>query len=209
MIVAPIEYLAAQNDRWQRYLRRVADQVPEEKRIEAHPQIAGLVLEGLRYVDEHNIIADLFINLLARAIDNDRVNEAHPAFASIISQMSSDEAQIIFWLRKKSYLYRQYSVFNSEKRLFSVREVIENEFPTDKLIFPENFEVYMDHLYSLNLAGIWQEGHQEPILEGDPAIQIGVNITSYAQLTSFGKMFAQACVPEKLPDSIINEGEAA
>lgn len=67
----------------------------------------------------------------------------------------------------------------------------------------------MDHLYSLNLAVIWQEGNQEPIFEGEPAIQTGVNITSYAQLTSFGKMFAQACVPEELPDSVIQSSETA
>lgn len=67
----------------------------------------------------------------------------------------------------------------------------------------------MDHLYSLNLAGIWQVGNQEPILEGEPAIQTGVNITSYAQLTSFGRMFAKACVPEELPDSVVKSGETA
>jgi Abortive infection alpha len=203
LVLAPIEYLAAtQSDRWQKYLKRIAEQVPEERRIEAHTQVSVPVLEGLRYVDENNIIADLFVNLLARAIDQDRVSEAHPAFASIISQLSSDEAQIIFWLRKKHYRYRQYSAFNSQQRTFSVRQVIENEFPTDKLIFPENFEVYMDHLHSLNLAGIWQDGNQEPIIEGESAIQTGVNIKSYAGLTSFGRMFAQACVPEELPDLV-------
>ena len=202
LVLAPIEYLAAQSERWQRYLHRIAEQVPEEKRIEAHTQVAGPVLEGLRYVDETNIIADLFVNLLARSIDRDRVSEAHPAFVNIISQLSSDEAQIIFWLRKKRYLYRQYSAFNPKKATFSERQIIENEFPTEKLIFPENFEVYMDHLYSLNLAGIWQEGNQEAIFGGKPSVQTGVNITSYATLSSFGRMFAQACVPEELPSSL-------
>jgi Abortive infection alpha len=203
LVLAPIEYLAAtQSDRWQRYLRRIAEQVPEERRIEAHTQVSVPVLEGLRYVNEHNIIADLFVNLLARAIDRDRVSEAHPAFPSIISQLSSDEAQIIFWLRKKRYLYRQYAALNSKQVTFSAKQVIENEFPIDKLIFPENFEVYMGHLHSLNLAGIWQHGNQEPILEGEPSIQTGVNIISYADLTPFGRMFAQACVPEELPHSV-------
>jgi hypothetical protein len=209
LLLAPIEYLAAQSERWQRYLKRIAEQVPEERRIEAHPQVAGPVLEGLRYVDENNVIADLFVNLLARAIDQDRVREAHPAFANIISQLSSDEAQIIFWLRKKRYLYRQYAAFNTEKATFSARQIVENEFPTDRLIFPENFAVYMDHLYSLNLAGIWQEGNQESIFEGEPAIQTGVNITSYADLTSFGRMFAQACVPEELPSSLTKPNNAS
>ena len=84
------------------YSERVAQLVPEDRRIEAPAQVVGPVLEGLRYVDEHNVIAELFVNLLARSIDSDRVSEAHPAFASIISQLSSDEALIIYMLYKKS-----------------------------------------------------------------------------------------------------------
>ncbi|MEM9121418.1 MAG: DUF4393 domain-containing protein [Cyanobacteria bacterium P01_F01_bin.56] len=198
-LLAPIEYLAAQSERWQRYLQRVAEKVPEDRRIEAHPQVTGPVLENLRYVDEQNIIAELFVNLLARAVDRERVSEAHPAFASIIAQLSSDEAHIIFYLREKRYLYKQYSAFDAQKNLFSKRETTRNEFPIHRLIFPENYEVYMDHLHSLNLAGIWQEGNQEAIWEGKPSRQTGVNITSYACLTSFGEMFAQACVSEELP----------
>jgi hypothetical protein len=36
--------------------------------------------------------------------------------------------------------------------------------------------MYIDHLHSLNLAGIWQDGNQEPIMEGTPPRQTGVNI---------------------------------
>lgn len=204
LLLAPIEYLAAQSDRWQRYLQRIADQVPEERRVEAHPQVSGPVLEGLRYVDEHSIIADLFINLLARAVDRDRVSEAHPAFSNIIAQLSADEALIIFWLQKKRYLYRTYIPLNPEAKgiLSNQAKVIENEFPTDKLIFPENFAMYIDHLDSLNLAELRPEDHSDSIFdEEQPTVQIGLNIPYSADLTPFGRMFAQACVPEELPAS--------
>jgi len=195
-LLAPIDYLAAQQDRWQNYLKRVNDKVPEKNMIPAHPQIAGPVLEGLRYLEEENIISELFVNLLARAIDKERVSEAHPAFASIISQLSPDEAVIIFHLNKEQRVYKQYSQLHQSTNTFGSRETIENSFPLNELVYPENYPMYMDHLNALNIGGMWQYGNQEPIMEND--IQTGVNIISYAQLTEFGKLFSKACVPETL-----------
>jgi len=198
-VLAPIEYLGAQNDRWQHYLKRVADKVPEERMVEAHPQLAGPIFDSLRYVEEESIIAELFVNLLARAIDRERVYEAHPAFVHIIAQLSPDEAVILFHLKKQEYVYRQYAKYNPESDTFSARTVIENTFPTEKLTFPQNFPMYMDHLHSLDLAGIWQQGNQEAIMEGEPKVQTGVNITSVIVLSAFGRMFTDACVPDEMP----------
>jgi len=196
--LAPIDYLAAQHQRWERFLERLAKKVPEERRIEAHPQIAGPVFAGLQYVEETGINAELFINLLARAIDRERVSEAHPAFAQIISQLSPDEALILFRLKQQPYVFRQHAVYHPDSNTFEPRTTTDNEFPLHELVFPGNFGLYMDHLHSLNLASIWQEGNQEPIMEGTPSRQTGVNIRSLIMVESFGKMFAQACVPDEL-----------
>ncbi|HWF62559.1 MAG TPA: DUF4393 domain-containing protein [Nitrospira sp.] len=196
-VLAPIDFLAAKHERWQRYLERVGQQVPDDKFIEAHPQLAGPVLEGLRYVREDGLIAELFINLLARAIDRDRVSEAHPAFASIISQLSPDEALILYNLKKGRYELRQKATFDPQTSLFSQREVVTNNFPSDILAFPGNLFLYLDHLHSLNLAGVWQLGNQEIIYEGEPKQQIGVLINSVMALTPFGELFVRACVPDE------------
>lgn len=196
--LAPVDYLAAQHQRWKRYLERVAEKVPEERRVEAHPQLAGPVFAGLQYVEETSINAELFLNLLARAIDRERISEAHPAFAHLISQLSPDEALILLLLKQRPFIFRQHAVYHQESSTFEPKTTIHNEFPLDELVFPENFGLYMDHLHSLNLAGIWQDGNQEPIMEGSPSHQTGVNIKSLITLESFGKMFAQACVPDDL-----------
>jgi len=195
-LLAPIDYLAAQHERWLSFLKRVNEKVPEDNLITAHPQLVGPVFEGLKYQEQNSLLAELFLNLLARAIDRERANEAHPAFATIISQLSPDEAQIIFRLSKEERPLKQYSQINMETKLFDEKEVLENHFPLEKLVFPQNYFLYMDHLNSLNLAGVWQHGHQVPIYEND--IQVGVNITSYARLTSFGHLFAKACMPEEI-----------
>jgi Abortive infection alpha len=197
-VLAPIDYLAAQHQRWKRYLERVAEKVPEERRIEAHPQLAGPVFAGLQYVEETGINAELFLNLLARAIDRERVSEAHPAFAQLISQLSPDEALILFHLKKRTYAFHQHAVYRPDSNTFEGRTTRRNEFPVNELVFPGNFGLYMDHLHSLNLAGMWQDGNQEPIMEGTPPRQTGVNIKNLIMLESFGRMFAQACVPDDL-----------
>ncbi|ELP6741185.1 hypothetical protein WD376_004264 [Vibrio vulnificus] len=56
--------------------------------------------------------------------------------------------------------------------------------------------MYLDHLHSLNLAGIWQRGNQEPTFAGGR--QNGVTITSETQLTLFGELFIKACIPEDI-----------
>jgi hypothetical protein len=73
-VLAPVEYIAAQHVRWERYLERISEKVPEENLIEADPQIAGPVFENLRYAKENSLIAEMFLNLLARAIDKERVH---------------------------------------------------------------------------------------------------------------------------------------
>lgn len=195
-IVAPIDYLAAQQGRWQNFLKRVSDQVPEERLIPAHPHIAGQAIEGLKYLEQDGILAELFINLLARAIDKERVSEAHPAFASIITQLSPDEALIIYKLSKKQYRLEQYSSFNQSSHTFSGRTDTYQEFPCATLAFPQNYHMYMSHLHSLNLAGVWQSGNQIPT--NSNGVQTGVKIVNHAQLTSFGELFAKACMPETI-----------
>ncbi len=191
-VLAPIDYLAAQQDRYQKFLKRVSENVPEENLIPAHPQIAGPVMDNLRYIDEENIIATLFINLLSRAVDKERVNEAHPAFVNIIYQLSPDEALLINHLADSEAKLIQVSDFYPQSNTFGPARTETNEFPLDQLAYPENYLMYMDHLHSLNLAGIWQVGNQQPI--NTSGQQTGTRIISNAQLTNFGHLFAKACV---------------
>jgi len=197
-LIAPIDYLASQNDRYQNYLQRVFEKVPVENMIEGHPQIVGPALDGLKYIPPEDIISELFVNLLARAIDKKRVNEAHPAFTQIINQLSPDEAVVIYHLSKQSYEYVTYAAYDKASNTFSPREIRSNQFPVDNLASPENYSFYMDHLHSLNLAGIWQQGNQDPIYDKETKQQNGVEINSLAQLTPFGQLFSKACIPKDI-----------
>lgn len=195
-LLAPIEYLAIQHDRWERYLKRVSEKVDEENLIAGYPQIVIPTLEGLSLSYEGTILSELFLNLLANSIDKTKQEFAHPAFPKIISELSHDEAVILYYLKKKSFKVKQKSDYDSNERIFVNRKVIEEEFPVDKLQFPQHVWLYMNHLNSLNLAGTWQVGHQEPIYDDESKKQIGVYICSERRLNEFGELFVSACVPD-------------
>ncbi|MCK4635627.1 MAG: DUF4393 domain-containing protein [Candidatus Moranbacteria bacterium] len=196
-LLAPVEYVAAYRSRWERYLKNIAEKVEEKNLIKGHPQIVVPVLEGLALSYENTLLCDMFVNLLANSVDKTKQGLVHPAFPKIIQQLSHDEAVILYFLKKKQlYKLRQQSEFDHNKHLFFNKKIIKNEFPIDKLQFPENFFIYMDHLYSLNIAGVWQNGNQEIISSDDGKTQVGVFINSDIKVTSFGKLFINSCVPE-------------
>ena len=196
-LLAPIDYLAAQHDRWERYLKKVSERVKDENLIEGHPQIVIPTLEGLSLTYENTLLSELFINLLANSIDKSKQDLAHPAFPNIIKQLSHDEAIILFYLKKKAYKIRQQSDLNDEGTLFINKVTLEEEFPLDKLLFPANIWLHMNHLNSLNLAGAWQVGNQEYIHHPETKRQTGVYINSERRLTEFGELFALSCIPDE------------
>lgn len=195
-ILAPFDYLAIQNDRFQQYLLRAAGKVPVENITECSPEIVGKTFEGLKYLEPDSILTEMYINLLSSSIDKERKKFAHPAIPLILSNLSRDEAIIIYFLNNSDYEITQYSELDIEKNLFKGRQLIKNSFPVNKLDFPDNFFLYIDHLYSINLAGIWQNGNQIPEIKD--SVQIGVTINSKMMLTEFGKHFAQACVVDDI-----------
>ena len=190
-LLAPVDYLANQQDRFQNYLKRVSEKVPQENLVTASPKIVGNSFEALRYLEEDSLLTEMFINLLASSADKDKHEKAHPAFPNILDNISSDEAIILYFLSKQNYKLSQYSVFNRNNNTFGPKTTLSNTFPAEKLNFPDNFFVYMTHLHSLDLAGIWQDGNQVPDIKN--GIQVGVKINNVITLQEFGKMLAEAC----------------
>jgi hypothetical protein len=195
-LLAPFDYLAAQHDRWERYLDKVSQRVKEENLVEGHPQIVIPTLEGLSLTYENSLLSELFINLLANSIDSTKQDLAHPAFPTIIKQLTHDEAVILFFLKKKAYkIKRQYLKDESNPPINAI--TLEEEFPLNKLQFPQHLKLYMNHLNSLHLAGTFPIGDQEYLYDETTKSQTGVITINQRCLIEFGHLFAQACVPDE------------
>ena len=198
----PFQFLGVYQDKLTMYLNRIREGVPEERQIEAPTSLSGPIMERLKYLEENNYLTDLYISLLQRAIDKDRINEAHPAFFHIIEQLSPDEALLLFKIREASidydYTMDLTTAENGSSRFENVK-VLKDTAPKDQMTFVEHFDMYISHLESLNLLK-WSVISEEPIYENDDVNnykkQNGTYRKTKIYLTKFGDLFVKACIPK-------------
>jgi Abortive infection alpha len=73
---------------------RVAN-IPDENLITPPASVAVPALQGLSYTFEEPSLKELYLNLLATASDDRRADQAHPAFAEIIKQLTANETTVL------------------------------------------------------------------------------------------------------------------
>lgn len=190
---APFDIGAAFQDKYQRYLKRISEKVPEDKLIEGHPQIVVPVFQGLMLSYEKSLLSEMFLSLLTNALSSDRQNLSHPAFPIIINQLSHDEAVILYYIKKKKYSFKDRHIYSVQPHTFLRKERFYDEFPMDKLLFPPQFLANVNHLISLSLVFV-DIGDYYSEESTDETI---TNIHSgQYELTDFGRLFAESCVPD-------------
>jgi hypothetical protein len=180
-LLAPIDYLASQHDRWQRHLYKLAQKVDDSNLIEGHPQMVLPILEGLSLSSEETILSELFINLLAASIDNTKQGLAHPSFPNIIKHLSFDQAVMLYYIKKGFGFVNEEQIL---RRKYSYPVVILESI----LRFPEQSSFYFEHLKSLNLID-FEEMYD--YLDHPP---------KRIEITRTGVLFMDACVPNVYED---------
>lgn len=90
------------NDGGQRLLRLLATasrRVPVDRQLDApSPQAIARLLEAAKNEPEGSSLWEMFAELLAKTLDQKHVGLVHPAFATLLGQMTPDEARIVAWL---------------------------------------------------------------------------------------------------------------
>lgn len=191
----PIQIVAAMQDRLEKMLERISNDVPPERRVTPPPlQMLGPIFENIKYMDDSSILYELFEELLACSIDSERFIDAHPSFIYIISQLSHDEAIMLFELRDNEFDVVDTMDLDREKNRFINRNIEKSTIPKGRLWFPDNVEMYYSHLDSLNLV-MWPV-IKEDIIKDKSNVQTGIRRYSKMHLTDFGKYFVKACIPE-------------
>ena len=218
LFTAPIQLLALGQDLLEKRLERVRNKVPEERQIEAHPQIAGPILQNLRFMVDGDILTEMYLNLLARAIDRDRVGEANPAFVKIIEQLCPDEALLLLKIRDSKSL--PYYKYQPDQILLERYEIT--------IAQTGYYNLYVKHLCALNLLEPW---YRAPRISSDEPGSLQYRISHILsdssnkleslrhqvnrmleeiervvkkqnekprdyRLTEFGSLFIHACIPE-------------
>lgn len=91
----PFQVAGASQDRLAAFLRDAVERVPLHRRVIPPPQIVGKVLEGMRYEPDGGSVQEMFSCLLSTSMDADLLDYVHPAFPSIIAQLSHCEAKFL------------------------------------------------------------------------------------------------------------------
>jgi len=202
LALAPLQFTAALQDRYVKFLDRSVRQIPEDRRILPAPQILGPVLEAIKYEPDDTLITAMYNELLSKAFDRQTAEEAHPAFAPLIKQLSLDEAiilKIIYekYLLNDHYKYQYTDDYDRGTNRFFNRKVEIDELPRTDLRNPENLLIYLEHLDKLGLASVLQFENPEPIfgIEMGTRIQTGSRTFARYQLTAFGLAFMTAVNP--------------
>jgi hypothetical protein len=82
-------------EKFQGDLAAKAGSIPADQVVEPKASIAGPALQGLAFAHEEPNLKEMYLSLLASAMDGRVAASAHPAFVEIIRQMDSEEASLI------------------------------------------------------------------------------------------------------------------
>ncbi len=80
---------------FQQEIAAKAESIPPEHIIEPKASIAGPTLQGLAFTHEEPNLKEMYLNLLATAMDGRASTTAHPAFVEIIKQLDSEDARLV------------------------------------------------------------------------------------------------------------------
>lgn len=208
LILLPLQYGAALQDRVARHIGESIARVPEQRRIPPVQSLALPIAEQLRFHEDESAVAQMYINLLARAMDKERVSEAHPAFVHIIGQLAPDEALLIEQLSRNdpsAYVRwkgrddvmepadREQAVLCAQCSDDSKRRLATILVNPEELQQPHLLHTYIEHLVSLGLV-IYTFEHEWASQFGTVKSSLRDAEIHFIRLKSFGVLFRQACL---------------
>ena len=187
--------------------------IPTDKVISIAPEIGVPILNKLFQTQDGDLV-NLYTELLAKAANQDTVQNAHPAFVAMLENLSPDEALIL------AYLARKYIYLDVLDLAFPVLQIYRNG-GVDGFVhvlgpltnwnlcldlhFESNIPVYLGNLTRLGIIRIDFSSIVAEESEYDDLLLTYKNFDvpsflirkGYCEITSFGAMFIKACIPDK------------
>jgi hypothetical protein len=82
-------------ERFEQDLLKRTESIPADQLIEPKAALAGPAIQALAFVHEEEDLSDMFLQLLASAMDARNAAKAHPAFVEIVKQLDPREAGVL------------------------------------------------------------------------------------------------------------------
>ncbi|WP_068480404.1 DUF4393 domain-containing protein [Pseudoclavibacter helvolus] len=220
-------------DSFQARLARKTANIPEESLQEPAASIAGPTMQALVWAHEDESLEDLYLALLASAMDDRTAESTHPAFVDIIRQLSPAEADFL-----TSYLSPKFArapIVNITSRSIDAlgsRVLFRNvltvaQWPEWEFGMHKNWETWIDNWSRLGLVSVnfngwllgddaysWVESRPEYAYAAknlEEGREVGID-KGVLEITSFGMRFAEAVgivVPEVMGEPAVEDSGQA
>jgi len=222
VLLAPLESVIWGYEKFQQIfvplLEERLEGIAKDRLITPKLLIAGPTIEGLKYAGQEPSLRDMYVNLLATAMDRETAEKAHPAFAEIIRQLTPDEARIVQYLavEKTTPQLTYTATYRTDEP--GTRHVFPR--PLFTLIqidvdceYPHLLASYLDNLRRLQIIGLGElrnaylfinderfiRLHNHPLVKQEKLYLESAKImhtllAGEFGLTAFGTQFCAACV---------------
>ena len=202
--IKPLEGLVWGYDKIEKYIKdslkkRFKGKSPD-KIIPPPLNIAGPLVESLRFTAYQKELRELFINLLASSMDKDTSEKAHPSFVEIIKQLSPDEAKILAYISTQSndicHHFNHAPSRNWNNRIFTeVSYLFEDICKASQVEHIELGQSYLDNMRRLLLLEYRQKYNSTRISKtGYDQYELEGSAEEYICVTSIGRQFIDTCV---------------
>ena len=185
------------------------EEIPEENRKDPDLSIVGPAIDQMKFDLNKDDLVEMFANLISNSFDS-RSYGLHPAFASIISQLNTQDARLLKLLAKSYTALPIISVdvistnsispipgYYSDCDRLREYKVETNAYSLESVI--DNLERLK--LAKLNSKVICFEDEYKRVRENLAFQQMFMNVKNSMkenkfrlELTSFGRMFTMACI---------------
>lgn len=167
--------------------------IPEDCRVPPPVNIAVGAVTRIAAACDSPELRNLYAELLLKAMDTRTQALVHPAFLTVIEQLSPQEALVFVSLapdRAKAFFVETITQFSRD--VHTVEAQFEAHCRTIRMSHAEQAGVWLDNLKRLGLLRLAE--YDEVSLERE---RQGVRTTSHRHLeiTAFGEGFLQACGP--------------
>ncbi|CAN1507891.1 Protein of unknown function DUF4393 [Paracoccaceae bacterium] len=195
-------------------LNKKLESLPPDSIIEPKALLAAPIVQGLGLSIEEPSLKEMYLNLLASTMDSRDPEKAHPSFASIIGQLTPDEAAFIKGILQVS---KMSAVVNLGKKLAGrpgqssvVRHLI-SVAKNQEVYWGRDIAFMLDNIQRLGLVEIGYDAHLTYEKAYDWVEQHSVYIAAsqdlaageelviqkgFMRLTHFGEGFLKAVVEE-------------
>lgn len=167
--------------------------------------VAGPALLHLHFVKSQEELREMYANLLAASMDSTRSDKAHPAYASIIQQLSSDEALILSDILSSGDVTLMQEVTGDAGILRKGSDWLSNQWgrycKSLPLANPANADAYLGNLLRIRILELTLDIETEYIPEGGDRYgtwepHLSQYRTQNLELTEFGQNFLATCALE-------------